>query len=334
MMDNILFDQNNEPYSLEAEQAVLGSLLMDPACLLSIADITKPEHFYIPQHREIFSIIINLDAIGQKFDALLVLEELKSKGIYDDAGGKNYLAQLAQIVPSTANVVAYAKIVKEKYVLRTLLNTAKEIANDAAAAEASADQILNSAEQKIYDIRQGRTTVGPTKISAIIYNEEYEDLRKKTSPDREKYLGISTGFGMLDKYTTGFNKSDLILIGARPAMGKTSFALNVARNMAVTGRKKVVFFSLEMSKEQLAQRILATEARVESSKFRTGEISPEEWNRIGEAAYALNDAELYFDDTSTITVNEMKSRVRRMKDVDCIIIDYLQLMSGTKSLPF
>ena len=122
-MDNILFDQNNEPYSLEAEQAVLGSLLMDPDCLLSIADITKPEHFYIPQHREIFSIIINLDAIGQKFDALLVLEELKSKGIYDDAGGKNYLAQLAQIVPSTANVVAYAKIVKEKYVLRTLLNT-------------------------------------------------------------------------------------------------------------------------------------------------------------------------------------------------------------------
>lgn len=329
-MDNILFDQNSEPYSLEAEQAVLGSLLMDPDCLLSIADITKPEHFYIPQHREIFSIIINLDAIGQKFDALLVLEELKSKGIYDDAGGKNYLAQLAQIVPSTANVAAYAKIVKEKYVLRTLLNTAKEIANDAAAAEASADQILNSAEQKIYDIRQGRTTVGPTKISDIIYNEVYEDLRKKTSPDREKYLGISTGFSMLDKYTTGFNKSDLILIGARPAMGKTSFALNVARNMAVTGRKKVVFFSLEMSKEQLAQRILATEARVESSKFRTGEISPEEWNRIGEAAYALNDAELYFDDTSTITVNEMKSRVRRMKDVDCIIIDYLQLMSGTK----
>ncbi len=184
-MDNILFDQNSEPYSLEAEQAVLGSLLMDPDCLLSIADITKPEHFYIPQHREIFSIIINLDALGQKFDALLVLEELKSKGIYDDAGGKNYLAQLAQIVPSTANVVAYAKIVKEKYVLRTLLNTAKEIANDAAAAEASADQILNSAEQKIYDIRQGRTTVGPTKISDIIYNEVYEDLRKKTSPDRE-----------------------------------------------------------------------------------------------------------------------------------------------------
>ena len=203
------------------------------------------------------------------------MEELKSKGIYDDAGGKNYLAQLAQIVPSTANVVAYAKIVKEKYVLRTLLNTAKEIANDAAAAEASADQILNSAEQKIYDIRQGRTTVGPTKISDIIYNEVYEDLRKKTSPDREKYLGISTGFGMLDKYTTGFNKSDLILIGARPAMGKTSFALNVARNMAVTGRKKVVFFSLEMSrsslhKEYLQPRRELSRASSEQAKFARG----------------------------------------------------------------
>ncbi|HAQ63332.1 MAG TPA: replicative DNA helicase [Ruminococcaceae bacterium] len=328
-MANNLFD-NNEPYSLEAEQAVLGCLLIDPECLLRVVDVLKSECFYIPQHREIFSTILNLDALGQKFDALIVLEDLKSKGVYDDAGGKNYLAQLAQIVPSTANVMAYAKIVKEKYILRTLIDTAKNIENDAQSQEASADRILDSAEQKIYDIRQGRNVVGPTKISDIIFNEVYEDLRKKTSPDKEKYLGIPTGFSALDKLTTGFNKSDLVLIGARPAMGKTSFALNIARNMAVQGKRKVVFFSLEMSKEQLAQRVLSTEARVEGSKFRTGEIEQEEWNRIGEAAYALNDAELYFDDTSNITVPEMKARVRRMKNVDCVLIDYLQLMSGSK----
>lgn len=329
-MDNLLFDNSGEPYSLDAEQAILGCLLIEPESLQKIVDVLRAECFYIPQHREIYASIVNLDALGQKYDALLVLEDLKSKGVYDDAGGKNYLAQLAQSVVSTANVMAYAKIVKEKFVLRTLIDTAKEIENDAAAAEASADIILESAEQKIYDIRQGRATVGPTKLRDIIFGDVYEDLKKKTSPDREKYLGISTGFSLLDKFTTGLNKSDLVLVGARPAMGKTSFALNMARNIAVTGKKKVVFFSLEMSKEQLAQRVLSTEARVEGSKFRTGEISPEEWNRIGEASSALNDAELYFDDTSNITVPEMKARVRRLKNVDCVIIDYLQLMTGTK----
>ncbi len=328
-MDFNLFDNQTEPYSLEAEQAVLGCLLMKRQCLPEVAAILRTECFYIPQHREIYSAIVNLDALGQKYDALLVLEELKEKGVYDEAGGRNYLAQLAELVPSTANATAYANIVKEKFILRSLMNMAKEVANDAAASDAAADIILNSAEQKIYDIRQGRTGTGPKRLGDIIADEVFEDLRRKTSPDREKYLGIPSGFSMLDKYTTGFNKSDLILIGARPAMGKTSFALNVARNIAMK-KRKVVFFSLEMSNEQLAQRVLATEARVESSKFRTGEISPEEWNRIAEAASALNEAELYFDDTSTITVPEMKARVRQMKNVECVIIDYLQLMTGKK----
>lgn len=329
-MDNILFDNTNEPYSLEAEQAVLGCLLIDSNCYTELGDSVRPEYFYIPQHREIYSTIIALDNLGQKYDALLVLEDLKTRGVYDDAGGKNYLAQLAQIVPSTANVKAYAKIVKDKYVLRTLISTAKDIQNGAAAMDASADTILDAAEQKIYDIRQGKTTVGPTKLSDIIISEVYVDLQKKNSEDKDQYKGISTGFFGLDKMITGLNKSDLLLIGARPAMGKTSFALNVARNVSVMARKKCVFFSLEMPKIQLAQRVLATEARVEASKFRTGELSADEWNRIGEAAYALSDAELYFDDTSNITVPEMKARVRRMKNVDCVIIDYLQLMTGAK----
>ena len=328
-MERNIFDNQNEPYSLEAEQAVLGCLLINPDCLLNVVEELKSDCFYIPQHREIFKTIVNLDALGQKYDALIVLEQLKSDGVYDDAGGKNYLAQLAAAVPSTANVMAYTKIVKENYILRSLINVAREIEDEAYSQENSADKILDSAEQKIFDISQGRESSGPTKISDIILNDVYEDLRRKNSPDREKYLGIPSGFSMLDRYTTGFNKSDLVLIGARPAMGKTSFALNVARNMAVAGRK-VVFFSLEMPREQLAQRVLATEARVEGSKFRTGLIEANEWDRIAQAASALSNIELYFDDTSTITVPLMKARIRRMKNVDAVIIDYLQLMTGTK----
>lgn len=330
-MDSItLFDNSSEPYSLEAEQAVLGCLLIDPECFVELGDSVRAEFFYIPQHREIYSTIIALDSIGQKYDAVLVLEDLKSRGVYDDASGKNYLAQLAQSVPSTANVKAYAKIIRDKYILRTLIGTAKEIQDSATSIDATADSILDLAEQRIFDIRQGKTTVGPTKLKDIIFSEVYVDLQKKNSADKDDYLGITTGFTWLDKLTSGLNKSDLILVGARPAMGKTSFALNIARNVAVMGKKKVVFFSLEMPKIQLAQRVLATEARVEASKFRTGELSPEEWTRIAEAASSLNDAELYFDDSSNITVPEMKARVRRMKNVDCVVIDYLQLMTGTK----
>lgn len=328
-MERNVFDRTNEPYSLEAEQAVLGCLLIDPECLQSVVEELKSECFYVPQHREIFKAIERLDSLGQKYDALIVLEQLKNDGVYDDAGGKNYLAQLAAAVPSTANVMAYAKIVKENFILRSLIRTAQRIEDEAFSQENNADSILDAAEQSIYDIRQGRETNGPAKLGNIIMDEVYEDLRKKNSPDREKYLGIPSGFSDLDKFTTGFNKSDLVLIGARPGMGKTSFALNVARNMAVAGRK-VVFFSLEMSREQLAQRVLATEARVEGHKFRTGLIEPDEWNRIGEAAFALSNLELYFDDTTTITVPLMKARARRMQGVDCIVVDYLQLMTSTK----
>lgn len=329
-MDILNFENLNEPYALEAEQAVLGSILIDPLCLPTVMEILKAEHFYIPQHREIYGAIVSLDAVGSKIDALIVLNELKRAGVYNDADGKNYLAQLAQAVPSTANVSVYAKLVREKYFIRQLMDTSREILHDCAEESEPADIILDAAEQRIYNIRQGRTVSGPSKLSDIIVNTVYENLMRLQSENREDFLGIPTGFSVLDKYITGLNKSDLILIGARPAMGKTSFALNIARNAAVIGKRKVVFFSLEMSKEQLAQRVLSTEARIESSKMRTGEISPEEWVRIAAATSAFQDVELYFDDTSNITVPEMKARVRRMKDVDCVVIDYLQLMQGTK----
>ncbi len=330
-MDDLLFEQLNEPYSMEAEQALLGAVLINPACYTRVSGIVRPESFYIPQHKAIFAAIANLDYLNQKIDPLLVLEELKQNGTYDEAAGKNYLAQLAQSVPSVENVESYARIIKEKYYLRTLMEAAEEMLKNAANEELSADTIMDAAEQKIYNIRQGNKENEPVRLSDILRDEVYDNLQKITSPETaEESKGIPTGFSLLDKYMTGLNKSDLILIGARPAMGKTSFALNIARNIAVKAKKKVVFFSLEMGREQLAQRVLSTEARVESQKMRTGELTDDDWSRIGQATLALNDAELYFDDTSTITVPEMKARVRKMRDVDCVIIDYLQLMTGTK----
>lgn len=331
-MDTLLFDKIQEPYSMDAERAVLGAILIDTNCFDRVSGILRTaDCFYIPQHKAIYTIIANLKLLNQKVDALIVAEELRRNGTYDEASGKNYLAQLAQSVPSVANVENYAKIIREKYYLRTLMDAASEMLKNAADEELPADTIMDAAEQKIYNIRQGTKDNEPTRLSDIITNEVYDNLQKLTDPAlAAEYKGIPTGFSLLDKYMTGLNKSDLILIGARPAMGKTSFALNIARNVAVQAKKKVVFFSLEMGKEQLAQRILSTEARVESQKMRTGELTDDDWQRLAQATVSLNEAELYFDDTANITVPEMKARVRKMRDVDCVIIDYLQLMQGTK----
>lgn len=324
-------DDVNMPYSLEAEQAVLGSILIDPSCITQVLILVKPDYFYLPQHKAIFTIMQEIDALGGKIDPLIVLEKLKEQKIYDDAGGKQYLFQLSEVVPTTENVEAYSNIIREQYYKRSLINVSKTIIDDVASSSESADSLLESAEQKIYDIRQGRVTRGPSKIGDIIVNEVYDKLQKLSGADKDKYKGYTTGFIDLDKAITGLNKSDLLIIGARPAMGKTSLALNLARNTAMMGKKKVLFFSLEMTKEQLAQRVLATEARVESTKMRTGNITGDEWAKLATATALLSNCELYFDDTSNMTVSEMKSRIRRLRDVDAVFVDYLQLMkSGTR----
>lgn len=323
-------DEVNMPYSLEAEQAVLGSILLEPSCITQVLIIVKPDYFYLPQHRSIFLIMQEIDALGGKIDPLIVLEKLKQDKVYDDAGGKQYLLQLTQMVPSTENVEAYCEIIKEKYLIRSVINVSKNIISEASVAE-HADAVLEYAEQTIYDIRQGKVTKGPTKIGDIIVNEVYDTLTKLSSADRDLYKGYTTGFTDLDKAITGLNRSDLVIIGARPAMGKTSLALNLARNTAVSGKKKVLFFSLEMTKQQLAQRVLSTEARVESTKMRTGNISGDEWAKLATATALLSNCELYFDDTSNMTVSEMKSRIRRLRNVDAVFVDYLQLMkSGSR----
>ncbi len=319
----------NLPYNLEAEQSVLGCILIEPSCMNDVIDHLKPESFYLPQHREIFSIMLSMFTTQNgAIDPVLVADALAKSGKYDIAGGRDYLVQLYNTVPSTANAVKYAKIVKEQYYLRTLIQVAQEIMDDAASGSGDASVILDSAEQKIYDIRQGKESTGPSKIGDVILNGVYGKLKELTGENADDYKGIPTGFGALDKYTTGFNKSDFILIGARPAMGKTSFALNLADNVSMIGKKKCVFFSLEMTKEQLAERLLASRAGVPSQKFRTGDLNDDEWIRVGNAASAFRDVELYLDDTSSITVPEIKSRVRRLKGVDIVIIDYLGLVQS------
>lgn len=317
------------PYNLEAEQSVLGSILLEPRCMEDALMYVTADSFYLPQHKHIFAAMTSM-FLGSKgaIDPVLIADALAKDGVYDLAGGRDYLVQLSQIVPSTANIERYAKIVQEQAYLRALIKVSRDIIEDASSGSGDASLILDSAEQRIYDIRQGKESNGPQKIKDVIVFDVYEKLKKITGENKEQYKGIPTGFGLLDKYITGLNKSDFILIGARPAMGKTSFALNLAQNISMIARKKVVFFSLEMTKAQLAERLLASQAGVSSQKFRTGELTDDEWIRIGNASSAFNNVELYLDDTSSITVPEIKSRVRRMKDVDAIIIDYLGLVQS------
>lgn len=261
-------------------------------------------------------------------DPVIIADALTRENLYDETGGRKYLVQLAESVPSTANVENYANIVREKYYLRRLIEVSRKITDEALSGQGGADLILDSAEQMIYDIRQGKDTNAPTKVSKVIFDDVITKLEQLSGEDKDKYKGISTGFFNLDKCITGLNKNDLILIGARPAMGKTSFALNLAHNVTMKAKKKCVFFCLEMTKMQLAERLLASQAGINAKKFRTGDLTREEWVQLGNAAEMFEDVELYIDDTSSITVPEIKSKVRRLRNVDVIIVDYLGLVQG------
>ena len=331
-MSVLIMAENNltsgVPFNLEAEQSVLGCVLINADCMEDAAAEINAECFYLPQHRAIFGAMMLMYSKSRAIDPVVLVDTLTKTGQYDTSGGREYILQLQQSVPSAVNVGEYIKIVKEQYYLRTLIDISNEIIGQASGGEADASVILDNAEQMIYNLRKGKEKNGPTKISEIIVNDVYNKLAQITGEDKEKYKGIPSGFGMLDKYLTGLNKSDLILIGARPAMGKTSFALNLAQNISMNARKKCVVFSLEMTKEQLAERLLSAQAGVESQKLKTGELTNDEWVRLGNAAGQFNDVELYLDDSSSITVPEIKSRIRKMKNVDAVIIDYLGLISS------
>ena len=322
------------PYSVEAEQAVLGSIIIDPKCLNDVATSIKAEYFYIPQHREIYTTLAEMYELSQTIDFISLLEKLKRDGVYDEAGGKAYLTQLVQTVPSAANVLTYVAIVRERYTARSLMTAAQDIIKDINDNALDSSILLDNAEQRIFEIRQGREVTGLTHIKSVIENETYDRLSKMADPEtRADYVGIPCGIGELDRMITGLNKSDLIILGARPGMGKTSFALNIVRNVAVNTGRTVCFFSLEMTRDQLAQRMLSSEAGIKSEKLRTGELDEDEWTRLAQAGDALSKADIYFDETSSITVPEMKAKLRRMKKkADLVVIDYLGLMHSARQI--
>ncbi len=331
--DKLIYDLDGTklPYSVEAEQAILGSIIIDPKCISDVAVQIKTEYFYIPQHKEIYEAITSMYELSQSIDFVSLLERLKKDGVYDETGGKSYLTQLVQSVPSSANVLTYVAIVRERYYARALMGAAQNIIKDINENVLDSGRLLDSAEQRIFEIRQGRDISGLTHIKQVIESETYDRLSKIADPEtKNDYIGIPSGIGELDKMITGLNKSDLIILGARPGMGKTSFALNIARNVAVTGGKTVCFFSLEMTRDQLAQRMLSSEAAIKSEKLRSGELTVDEWTRLTQAGENLSKAEIYFDETSSITVPQMKAKLRRMKKVDLVVIDYLGLMHSAK----
>ena len=318
------------PFSLEAEQSVLGAILLEPSCLAAVVDILpQPRYFYAVNNRMIYGAMVEMFALGQPVDFVTVLERLKEEPDFDEATGKVYLTQLAQLVPSISHVETYANIVRDKYDLRTLMQAARGILDDATSGEREVSLLLDSAERRIYDIRQGKSDKGLQPVREILL-ETFDRLDKLNSADREKYQGLPTGIKELDSTITGLNRSDLIVLAARPGVGKTSLGLNIARHVAVTAKRRVAFFSLEMGREQLASRLLASEALVEGTKLRAGDLTEAEWARLIEAGDILRRADLYIDDSPGLTVLEMQGKLRRLGHVDLVIVDYLQLMTGSR----
>lgn len=323
------YDELNLPYSLEAEQAVLGAVLMDPDCINQVADVLRPEHFYLAEHQAIYTIMLEKLMESATIDFVTVLDALKNVSYFSGEEGKTYLLKLAQMVPSISNVANYARLVREKFDIRRLIHVSRDITAEAMEPSVDASVLIDSAEQRVFEIRQDRHQDGLVPIREVIASN-YEMYNKLTSAERDLYLGIPTGIGALDAITTGLNRSDLIIVGARPGMGKTSFALNLARNVAVQQKRTVAVFNLEMSREQMVNRFLSAEARISSKKLRTGNLTPDEWTRMAYAASQLGQASIYLDETANITVPTMKARLRRLKNVGFVVIDYLQLMHSAK----
>lgn len=320
------------PFSIEAEQSVLGAVLLEPSCLDTVMEILpRAEYFYGVNNRQIYDAMLEMFNFSQPIDFVTVLEKLKQNAKYDADDGKVYLTQLAQIVPSISNVEVYAGIVRDKYDVRVLMQTARGIIDDASAGEQASAVLLDSAEQRIFDIRQGKSMRGLQHIKEILL-ETFDRLDRLGSEDSAEHRPLPTGIAELDSVITGLNKSDLVILAARPGIGKTSFALNIANHVAQNAKRRVAFFSLEMGKEQLASRLLSIVALVEGTKLRTGELTDNEWRRIIEAGDLLGRSELFFDDTPGITVPEMKAKVRRLKNVDLLVIDYLQLMNSARRI--
>ena len=320
--------QKNLPCALEAEQSVLGSILIDPNCFGDLTEIIRAEDFYLDEHGEIFDAMQDLFAKSREIDLVTLIDTLVSRGVYDEEESKKYIKIIAQTVPSASNVMDYAQIVREKSLLRSLIGVSDEIRDMAFAAQGDAKDIIDSAEAKVFAIAQGSENKGFVHIrEAISRTYARLDLLAK---DKDAASGTPTGFSALDRTLVGLGEGDLVLIGARPGMGKTSFAMNVATNIAKSTQKNVCVFSLEMSAEQLASRMLSSEALVDSYAIRSGDLTTEQYKKLADAAADLSESNILIDDTTGITVTRMKAKLRRVKNLGLVVVDYLQLMQGER----
>ena len=318
------------PNDVESEQAVIGSMLTDKEAVSAAIEVLKPEDFYREDNRTIFEAILNLYGRSEPIDIITLKSELSSMGKFEAVGGLEYIAELPDKVPTTANVEQYIKIVEEKSVLRNLIKTANEIITLGYDQTQEVDGIIDGAEKKIFEVMQKKNQKGYTPIKDILV-ETFTELEQLYN-QKQRITGIPTGFSDLDFRTSGLHNSDLILVAARPAMGKSAFALNIATNAAVRAKVPVAIFSLEMSKEQMTSRILCSEAMVDSNKVRTGKIDDEEWSKLAAASGELSEANIYIDDTPGISIMEIRAKCRKMKiekNICLVVIDYLQLVQGS-----
>ena len=318
--------RHQPPQSLEAEQAVLGSILIDSRCVADVVGIVTPDDFYLKQNREIFETIYTMFNFSQTIDPVTVLDKMKELGLYQD-NSRDYILQLMEITPTAANVVRYANIVREKAMLRGLAQASSDIAEMVHEEVGTASEMLESAEKKIYALRKGERGDSLEHVGTILH-KVFDRLTELSLSD-SAIPGMSTGLRDLDTKINGLNNSDLLLVAARPAMGKSAFALNIGLNVAKKYNKTVAIFNLEMSREQLVMRLLANEAFVDSKKLATGKLSEEEWGKLCMASASLSQTDIRIDDNPSVTVADINAKCRRLDNLGLVIIDYLQLMQGS-----
>ena len=316
------------PYSAPAEQAVIGSMLIDPRCVPEVLEKLKADEFYLPLNRSIYETIYAMFSYAQAIDPVTVLDQMKVCGVYQD-NCEEYLAEIMRVTPTAANVLEYAAIVRDRALLRRLGETADEINKMVYEGSGEADAMLEAAERRIYALRQGRSIGGLVPVSSVV--QTVFDNLSEASASGKAIPGLSTGLADLDRVTLGLNRSELILIAARPGMGKTSIALNMALHAALNERQTVAIFSLEMSREQLVMRLLSRAALVPSQSLLTGQLSDQQWRELTTAAQALSATDIRIDDNPTLTVSDMNAQCRRVPNLGLVVVDYLQLMQSAGS---
>ncbi len=314
------------PCSLSAERALLGSILIDPNSITEIAASISADDFYVQEHKQIYLAMRELFDASQEIDPVTLIDSLVHKGVYEKSGGETYIRSLLDVTPSAMNIADYARIVKEESTRRRIIEVCSEISELTYGEQEGVAQVLDLAQSRFTEIAQGRDSRTFRHIRDVL-RDVLENLHKLQS-DKDAANGTPTGFSGVDKLLVGMGDSDLILVGARPGMGKTAFALNVATNVALSSGKKVCLFSLEMSAEQLASRMIASEALVDSYSLRSGQLQPEDWKKIADASMRLSATDILIDDTSGITVTAMKAKLRRVENLGLVVIDYLGLMES------